>query len=76
MSTAFEWIPEAPTHPGLYANLSDRGQGKLVLEPPKATYNIDHARRFPTKDQCQEWCDANPVPKFVPVEHGFFGSTT
>lgn len=73
MNTTFYWIPEAPTHPGLYSNQSDRGDGKLVLKPPLATYNIDYARRFDTKDACREWCEANPDPKFVPMEHGFYG---
>lgn len=71
----FVWIPEGPAG-GIYANLSDPGYGKLVLSPPPATFDVYHARQFPTKEECQAWCDANPYPKFVPREHCFCGSPT
>lgn len=69
------WIPEAPgLFPPLYANESDTsGQGKIrdtaTLQP--ATMNAWQAKHFPTREACQAWCDANPTPRFVPVQHGF-----
>lgn len=70
------WIPEAPNHPGLYANESgtdfDVYAGKIRtagLQP--STLNPNKAKQFPTKDACQRWCDANPTPAFRPTEHGF-----
>lgn len=68
------WIPEAPDHPGLYANLSGndlRPRGKLqdAFLPP-STMDPRAARHFETKEQCEQWCADNPVPKFVPSEHG------
>lgn len=66
------WIPEAPTHPGLYANKSDLGGGKIQgLHKEPSTMMISCAHQFATREECQEWCDANPHPVFVPVEHGF-----
>lgn len=72
------WIPEAPDHPGLYANESgtdmDPG-GKLGgpgLQP--STMSAEHAKQFATCEECQAWCDANPRPKFRPMEHGFYES--
>lgn len=73
MKTA--WIPEAPSFPGLYANESgtdmDPG-GKISyggLQP--STRDPFKAKHFATREECQAWCDANPIPKFVPQEHGF-----
>jgi len=70
----FYWIPEAPQFPGVYANLDgmDRSYGKIQnpkLQP--STVNIHHARKFLTFEECQEWCNKNPYPKFEPKEHGF-----
>lgn len=70
------WIPEAPEHPGLYANESGtdiRGEGKVStgkLQP--STMSAEHAKQFETREDCQAWCDANPSPVFVPTEHGFY----
>lgn len=70
------WIPEAPEHPGLYANESDTWQppGAKIrtgeLQP--STMNANKAKHFDTLEACQKWCDENPVPKFVPREHGFY----
>lgn len=71
--TRFVWIPEAPSHPGLYANLSDDWQPHKSIGAPlqPSTYNVYLARQFATREECQAWCDANPSPQFVPVEHGF-----
>lgn len=60
------WIPEAPNHPGLYANESDMTGGS---QP--STMNPHKAKHFPTRDACERWCDTNPVPAFRPTEHGF-----
>lgn len=65
------WVPEAPDYPGLYANLSDREQGKLAAGLAISTTDVHIARKFATKDECRVWCAANPVPVFVPREHGF-----
>lgn len=65
------WVPEAPNHPGLYANESEWSNiGKLqprCLQP--STIHIDQARQFSTQRECQAWCDANPVPEFVATQH-------
>ena len=70
------WIPEAPAHPGLYANETgtdfDFASGKVRtagIQP--STMSAHHAKQFSTLEECQRWCDANPVPKFIPQEHGF-----
>jgi hypothetical protein len=69
------WIPEAPNHPGLYANESgtdmDPG-GKIstgTLQP--STMSAHKAKHFATREECQAWCDANPTPAFAPTEHEF-----
>lgn len=56
----FYWIPEAPDFPGLYA--TNKGL---------STRNADAARKFDTKEECTEWCNMNPYPKYVAREHGF-----
>ena len=72
----FVWIPESPDHPGLYANENGtdiKGPGKIQphgLQP--STMSVSHAKQFATRDECQAWCDANPSPKFVPKQHGFY----
>lgn len=69
------WIPEAPNHPGLYANESGtdiRSEGKIgtgELQP--STMNAHKAKQFATEAECRAWCEANPHPVFIPVEHGF-----
>lgn len=70
----FVWIPEAPDHPGLYANKdgTDLDTGKvqgLHLQP--STMDPRHALQFSTEVACQQWCDDHPTPVFVPKEHGF-----
>jgi hypothetical protein len=75
MQEKFYWIPEAPQHPGLYANLTgtDMKYGKLgdgELQP--STYDPNSARKFITKEECQEWCNLNPDPAFEPKEHAFY----
>ena len=68
----FVWIPEAPRYPGLYSNDSDyRGRGKLGLELQPSTPIAKFAKHFDTEEECQKWCNDNPVPAFVPMEHGF-----
>jgi hypothetical protein len=70
----FYWIPEAPNFPGVYANLTgmDRSYGKIQsphLQP--STCDIHAARKFVTLEECVQWCNMNPYPKFEPKEHGF-----
>lgn len=70
--TLFVWIPESPTHPGLYANKSDFGAGKVTgLSMQPSTTSHWHALHFPTREECAAWCASHPHPVFVPVEHGF-----
>ena len=73
-TTKFVWIPEAPNHPGLYANETgidmQRGKMRCASKQP-STRIINDAKQFETLKECQEWCDTNPCPKFVPIEHGF-----
>ena len=70
----YVWIPEAPEHPGLYANKDgtdlDFCKIKGLVKQP-STLSPHHALQFATREDCQAWCDANPVPIFVPREHGF-----
>jgi hypothetical protein len=65
------WIPEAPNHPGLYANLSGTEGKSSTGELQPSTMSAEHVRQFPSREGCQAWCDANPTPVFVPTEHGF-----
>lgn len=69
------WIPEAPEHPGLYANESGtdiKSPGKIQpAELQPSTMCAGKAKQFATREECQAWCEANPDPKFVPQEHGF-----
>ncbi|WP_257306297.1 hypothetical protein [Geothrix campi] len=72
--TRFVWIPEAPRHPGLYANKNgaDLDTGKVQgFTKPTSTMSPHHALQFETREECQAWCDANPHPVFEPREHGF-----
>lgn len=67
------WIPEAPKHPGVYANATDTYErGKIRTgEKQPSTMHAHHARQFATQEECRAWCDANPDPPFVPRCHGF-----
>lgn len=65
------WIPEAPTHPGLYANLLNPTDGKVSFGLAISTMDPCAARQFETEAECADWCNANPTPVFVPVAHGF-----
>jgi hypothetical protein len=73
----FVWIPEAPDFPGTYAN--DKGtdikSGSKIStgEKQPSTFVAADAKHFATQEECQAWCDDNPVPKFRPAEHGFEG---
>ena len=70
----FVWIPEAPEHPGLYANHNgtDLDTGKIQgMTKQPSTMSPNNALQFETQAECQAWCDANPHPVFVPREHGF-----
>jgi hypothetical protein len=60
---SFFWVPEAPKHPGVYAY-------KGYCAKKNCTGDIDEAMQFDTKEACQAWCEANPTPLFVPMEHG------
>lgn len=70
------WIPEAPNHPGLYANESGmdiKPEGKISTgELQPSTMSPQHAKQFATEAECRAWCDANPSPVFVAREHGFY----
>ncbi len=68
----FFWVPEAPGHPGLYANLNgnDIHVGKISGWVQPSTYSIHHARQFNTYEECRNWCINNQFPKFIPKEHG------
>jgi hypothetical protein len=71
----FYWIPEAPGHPGLYANARDMtGSGGRTDQLQPSTMNANLAKRFASREDCQRWCDEHPEPPFVPTEHGFDGT--
>jgi hypothetical protein len=63
----FFWIPEAPNHPGVYAN----SNASIEADGDRSTTDPHAALRFPDRMSCQLWCDSHPVPPFVPQEHGF-----
>lgn len=65
------WVPEAPGHPGLYANLTEPASGKLNELPDAGTVIIGHARKFQTEALCADWCAKNPTPLFEPREHQY-----
>jgi hypothetical protein len=62
----FVWVAEAPEHDGLYAYEKEGSK-------QNCTGIIHDALQFKDKESCEAWCKANPVPKFEPAEHGFFG---
>lgn len=71
----FVWIPESPTSAGLYANKDGTDLKPIAktqspnLQP--STMDPNRALQFNTKEECMTWCNANPYPIFVPIEHGF-----
>lgn len=69
----FVWVPEAPNYPGLYAPAGDSQRMAYIHEhegKPSATRSFALALKFPTKEECAKWCQENPHPVYVPVEHG------
>lgn len=56
----FYWVPEAPDFPGVYGSIKKAG-----------TRDPNAALKFKTIEECQDWCNKNPYPKFTPMEHGF-----
>ena len=64
------FVPEAPGHPGLYANDTEPPSGFTVPKQP-ATYSIHHAIKFSTEVECADWCKQNPIPVFTPKSHGY-----
>ncbi len=58
------WVPEAPEHPGVYAYNAPNPKKNCTMD-------IVQAMQFKTQAECQAWCTANPVPPFVPREHGW-----
>jgi hypothetical protein len=65
------YIPESPNSPGTYANEHENTIEKLSTGKQISTHNPYMARKFNTKLECQQWCDSNPFPRFVPMEHSF-----
>lgn len=63
MQTKFIWVPEAPKHSGYYASEKTKGT---------TTNIITNAKQFQTYEECLKWCNDNPHPKFMPVEHGIY----
>jgi len=63
------WIPESPTHSELYAADPKKGG----CPGANCTGLWRYGLHFPTKEECQKWCDEHPIPAFVPVEHGMMG---
>lgn len=65
------WVPEAPNHPGLYAPAGDSQRMAYIHEgKPNSTTTFALALKFPTREECAKWCEENPHPVYVPVEHG------
>ena len=60
------WIPEAPSHPGLYAVDPNKCNAGI-----NCTNNEREARQFSSRETCADWCNKNPYPIFKPTEHGF-----
>ena len=66
------WVPEVP--PGkygipLYRARNPEVLGKLGTIRWHVTGNIHGALQFRTREACEAWIRANPVPVFVAVEH-------
>jgi len=59
----FAWLPESPNRPGVYGVVQSLGV--------PYTYDANAALQFSTREECQAWCDENPLPMYVPKEHGF-----
>ena len=65
-NTREAWIPEAqPKLSGVYAPANYKAGVNTMTRDPW------DAMQFKTKKACQDWCDANPDPPFIPVSHGF-----
>lgn len=62
------WIPEAPTHRGVYAH---KNYGLGLAFGQNCTCLIKEAKTFEDKESCEVWCKENPHPVFVPVQHAF-----
>jgi hypothetical protein len=60
------WIPESPKYLGLYSTAGADNSAASTTWPWDA-------RQFNTEAECKTWCDAHPVPAWVPVAHGFAG---
>lgn len=58
------WLPEAPSHSGLYACRPN-------INGQNCTLSLNEALTFDNEEDCQKWCDANPKPIFIPVQHAF-----
>jgi len=58
------WVPEAVGH-NLYAVAANDGSKR------NCTGSIHQALQFLTRQECEEWCERHPVPKFIPMEHAF-----
>lgn len=63
-----KWIPEAKEHPGYYALSSSNIIAGNVAG--NTTRNVNEARQFKTKAECQKWCDAQPLA-WIPREHSW-----
>lgn len=61
----FVWVPESLNHQGVYATTSECSGHQ------NCTRVFTEALKFKTKEECQAWCDRNPIPAFKPVEHGY-----
>ncbi len=70
-NTGVKWIPESPNHSGLYANEIDLNPGKISIGKAVSTLNVYSSRQFDSELECTKWCNDNPTPKFIPVEHEF-----
>lgn len=62
-----KWIPEAPNYLGTYSAKSFNEES----DSANSTRDPYKARAFNTKEECQIWCNENPMPSFFPVQHGF-----
>lgn len=64
------WVPEAPGRPGLYAARDGLMRpGSLSTTPAISTFDIDEARQFETREECEAWIRAHPVPVFEARGH-------
>lgn len=67
------WVPEVP--PGkqyglaMYLAREPEAVGMLGEQRMLVTTDIHAALQFATREECESWIRANPVPVFVAVEH-------